>query len=154
MKYAHTIILTVFVKPEDIILDESINKKINECIRKMLVIDYDKEQVLKITEAGGFENRKIIIYELSIHKESHTNQFISNLMKSLTIEQKQYLISDKHERLDEELGFYLRLDKKALLEGKYLITDSGECFHIKMTIAAFPKNRENALKVIDEALKQ
>ena len=118
MKYAHTIILTVFVKPEDIILDESINKKINECIRKMLVIDYDKEQVLKITEAGGFENRKIIIYELSIHKESHTNQFISNLMKSLTIEQKQYLISDKHERLDEELGFYLRLDKKALLEGK------------------------------------
>jgi RNA binding exosome subunit len=153
MKYCHTIILTVFVKPEDIQLDKNINQKVQDCIKKMLVIDYDKEQVLKKIEAEGFENRKITIYELNIHKESHTNQFINNLMKNLTIEQKQFLVSDKHKRLDEELEFYLRLDKRELLEGRYLITDTGDCFHIKMTIAAFPKKRETALKVIDEMLK-
>ena len=42
------------------------------------------------------------------------------------------------------------LNIEELLKEKYSITDSGDCFHIKMHIAAFPKNRESALKVIEK----
>jgi len=41
-----------------------------------------------------------------------------------------------------------------MLEGKYELTTSGDCFHIKMNIAAFPKKIDTALVVIDDMLKQ
>jgi RNA binding exosome subunit len=157
MKYAHTISMNVFVKPEDTQLDKDISKKTLECIKSMILIDWNKEnatqEILKSATVEGFENRKIIIHELHISKESHTNQFINNLMHHLTIEQKQYLITDKHNRLDENLEFFMRLDKNKLLQGIYELTTGGDCFHIKINIAAFPKKRESALKVIDEILQ-
>lgn len=157
MKYCHTIIVNVFIKPEDIQQDNNIIKKVEECIKSMIKLDWNKEnenqEILKIIKAEGFENRKIIIYELHLHKESHTTQFVNNLMHHLTIEQKQFLTTDKHSRLDEDLEFFIRLDKNKLLQGIYELTTLGDCFHIKMNIAAFPKKRESALQVIDEMLK-
>jgi len=155
MKRAHTIIMNVFVKPEELLQDKEINNKIIDCIKKMLTVDWTRESdILNTTTAEGFDNRKIQIHELHMHKESHTNQFINNLMNHFTSEQKQFLITDKHNRLDENLEFFIRLDKKRMLEGKYELTTSGDCFHIKMNIAAFPKKIETALAVIDSMLKQ
>jgi RNA binding exosome subunit len=157
MKYCHMITMNVFVKPENILQDPDISRKTLECIKGIISIDWDKEdkqqEILKTINAEGFENRKIIIHELHLHKESHTTQFINNLMHHLTIEQKQFLTTDKHARLDENLEFFIRLDKNKLLNNIYELTTSGDCFHIKMNIAAFPKKRETALKVIDEMLK-
>jgi len=91
MKRAHTIIMTVFVKPEEVLQDKDIHSKIINCIKGMLTIDWTKEsEILTVTTVEGFDNRKIQVHELSIHKESYTNQFIDNLMKHLTLEQKQF----------------------------------------------------------------
>jgi hypothetical protein len=153
MKYVHTITLSVFVKLDDLIENPELNEKIESIITEMLPLDWQKEKVdYKKIKAEGLEGRHIIIHELKLHKEKETNTFLQTLLKKLTKEQKELLLREEELRLDENDDFFIRLDKDKLLRGIYEITTGGNCFHIRMNIAAFPKKREVAIKVIREIL--
>lgn len=155
MKYVHNISVSVFVRPEDVLDNAQIDEQIRNSLMKMLPIDWQKESVsLKLTEAEGFEGRKIRIYELRMDKEKHTTLFIRYLLSRLDQQQKHILVEEKESRLDENDDFFLRFDKQKMLNAKYELTTGGDCFHIRMNIAAFPKKRENALKIIDEIFKR
>lgn len=151
MKYCHTITLTVFVKEEHIIENPDINNIVLSKIKEMLPIDWEKgNPEYKQTKAEGLSGNAIIIHELEMHKEKETNAFIKHLLSKLSKDQKDSLRLEKESRLDENDDFYIRLEGTKLLQGTYEFTTTGNCFHIKMNIAAFPKKRENAMKVIDE----
>lgn len=151
MKYCNTITVNVFVKPEDLTEDPEIKEKSKSIIQSLLPLDWEKNNIgLSEIKAEGFEGRQIIIYELKIQKEKMTNAFLKNLLSKLSTDQKDFLKYEKESRLDENDNFFIRLDRKKLLQGIYEFTTSGDCFHIKMNIAAFPKKREVALNVIDE----
>lgn len=144
MKVAHNITASVFSVPED-------NEKV---IRKSLVslfpFDIEKEK-LAVDEqnAQGFGNRKIKIMALRINKESHTNLFLDNLKEKLGHDQRIRLAREAVTRLDSEFCFFIRLDKESLAkEGIYALTDSGSCFHIKISLAVFPKKAEKAIELV------
>ena len=54
---------------------------------------------------------------------------------------------------DDDLNFFLRLEKPKLFNHEYWITDSGDCMHIKINLAAFPKKKEKAAPLIKEIFK-
>jgi len=143
---AHNICITVFCKPKD--NTELIAKKL------LLLVPFDnkKEKIeLKKTNATGFNEKKITILEIYLEKESHTNLFLKNLAKNLADEQKLLIKRQAESRLDDELNFFLRLDKSKLTnEDKLWLTDKGDCYHIRIKIAAFPHKREVALKTIEK----
>jgi len=143
---AHNICITVFCKPEDNI------GLITEKLLFLVPFDLKKEKIkFKKRTAVGFNNRKIIILEVYLKKESHTNLFLTDLVKKLTYEQKLLIKKQAESRLDHELNFFLRIDKSRLInENKLWLTDKGDCYHIKIKIAAFPKKKEIALKIIDK----
>lgn len=147
MKLAHNIKINVFVKPED---DE---QKVVEKLKLLSQIkDFEKEKVkIKKTEATSFEERKIQIYEIELKRNKQINNFLANLIKKID-EHIELIKKQMQSRLDKNNNFFIRLEKDKLLENKYKITDSGNCYHIKITIAAFPKTRENAVKIIEEIL--
>jgi len=151
MRYIHNAKITVFLKPEEYVGSNELVQKVKALFHKLLPIDFDKEKIA-ITEeqVESFENRKIKILKLEFTKEAHTNIFIKILKELLRAEQCKTLLEQKWSRLDEELFFYIRLDKEAAFKDVFELTDSGDCIHIKMHIAAFPKNRETALKVVTE----
>jgi len=143
---AHNICITVFCKPKD--NTELIAKKL------LLLVPFDnkKEKIeLKKTNATGFNEKKITILEIYLEKESHTNLFLKNLAKNLADEQKLLIKRQAESRLDDELNFFLRLDKSKLInENKLWLTDKGDCYHIRIKIAAFPHKREAALKTVEK----
>ncbi len=143
---AHNICITVFCKPKD--NTELIAKKL------LLLVPFDnkKEKIeLKKTNATGFNEKKITILEIYLEKESHTNLFLKNLAKNLADEQKLLIKRQAESRLDDELNFFLRLDKSKLTnEDKLWLTDKGDCYHIRIKIAAFPHKREVALKIVEK----
>ncbi len=143
---AHNICITVFCKPKD--NTELIAKKL------LLLVPFDnkKEKIeLKKTNATGFNEKKITILEIYLEKESHTNLFLKNLAKNLADEQKLLIKRQAESRLDDELNFFLRLDKSKLTnEDKLWLTDKGDCYHIRIKIAAFPHKREAALKTVEK----
>ena len=114
--------------------------------------DYKIE--LKKSVAEGFKGKKITIYEVTLIKNKHIKIFIENLAGKVDEDQKKLILLQKESRLDDNLDFFLRFSKDEYLRNdKLILTDSGNCFHIKISVAAFPKKREIALEIVKGILK-
>lgn len=63
--------------------------------------------------------------------------------------QKKNIVMQIESRLGKNLDFFMRFDKEAWInEKKLILTDSGKCFHIRLSVAVFPKKRYAALKLV------
>ena len=148
MKYAHLIKLTAFsheYENSELILDAF--------LRFFPFNLEDNKIVLKKTAATGFNDKKIGILEIALIKDNLVNQFLKNLLNNMDKNQKQEILNQIESRLDKNLDFFLRFDKDSWInEKKLILTDSGKCFHLNISIAAFPKKREVALNAIRDLL--
>ena len=149
MKLAHLIKFSVFSKQGDNETD------VLNSFSSLIPFDLEEEKLeLKTSTAEGFEHTKIKIFELTLTKEKHTTKFLKALINKLDDEQKQLIFKQAESRIDENLKFFLRFDKEKLVKEKNLwLTDEGNCFHIKISIAAFPATKENALEVVKTIFK-
>ncbi|MBI2133296.1 hypothetical protein HYU11_01290 [Candidatus Woesearchaeota archaeon] len=143
MKIANSIKISVFAKEDE---NEA---AIEEKLRELTSLDLEKEKInVKKQTATGFNEKKIRIMEIVLEKDRHIKAFIGFLKENLGEKQKEILLRQKESRLDNNLNFFIRLDKEKLLNNEFWITDSGNCFHIKANIAAFPKKKEKAVEII------
>ena len=140
----HNVEIRVFCKPEDSL------DKVRKSLLSFIPFDLSKEKVkLNEKSTSGFGERKIVILEIKLNKQRYVIQSLRNLNKMLNNDQKDLIKSQVESRLDDEGYFYLRFDKHMLIdEGKLWLTDKGDCYHIRLSIAAFPKTRENVLNTI------
>jgi RNA binding exosome subunit len=145
MKLANNVKLSVFVK-------EGENQaEIEEKLKSLVPLDIEKEKIaLTKQNATGFNEKKITIIEIALIKDRNINAFLDDFKGKLGEKQKELLIRQKETRLDNEMDFFIRLDKPRLLNGEYWITERGNCFHIKISISAFPKNREKGLETVEK----
>ena len=149
MKYANRIRLTVFsYEHED-------RNSVLEAFLGFFPFNLEESKViLKKSRASGFSEKKIEIFEAALAKDSLIKQFLNNLLSNLGEVQKGQLIQQAESRLDNEMNFFIRFDKDSWINDRKLyLTDSGKCFHLKMSIASFPKKREVSLKVVKELFK-
>jgi len=145
MKLAHAVNLRVFVKPEDDY------EKDKEAFLSLIPFSLEDEKVsLQETKAEGFNERQIRILELQLDKQRHVKAFLEKLQGELSGAQKQQLL-EQDDRLDDNCDFYLRFRKQDL--PKLVLTDKGDCVHVRLSIAAFPKKRENASEAVKEIFK-
>ena len=144
MRFANNIKVSVFVKPEE---DEASIKK---HLLALFPFDLEQEKIIfKRSNATGFNQKEIIILEVDLKKERHTNAFLNFLKEKLNEQQKAVLVKQEN-RLDEDCNLFIRLDKEKLLNNEFWIIDSGECYHIRISIAAFPKKKEKARVVVEK----
>ncbi len=113
-----------------------------------------EEEKLKIKETNtkGFDEKTIKILELELIKDKYCNKFIKRLSELLSAEDKKKLIEQEN-RLDENFNFFIRLDKEKMQEQKFLLTETGNCYHITINISAYPRKKENAYNMIKELFK-
>ena len=146
MKYTRLIKLTAFsYENEDA-------QSILEAFLRFFPFNLEENKVfLKKTEASGSNESKITIFEAEIKKDSLVKQFLESILENMGRTQKEIVIAQSESRLDKTLDFFLRFEKERWIKEKKLeLTDSGKCFHLRMSIAAFPKKREIALKLIKD----
>ncbi|MEK6857267.1 MAG: RNA-binding domain-containing protein [Nanoarchaeota archaeon] len=151
MRYVNNIKISVYVK-----VDEELVEKIKQKIINFIPFNLEEEKIeLKEENVQSFNEKIIKIFTIELVKEKHTNDFLKFLNSKLTKEQKMLLLSQKESRLDEEQFFFIRLDKTELVENdRFFITDSGNCVHIRMSIASFPRKRKVALQAIEKIFKE
>ncbi len=140
MRNFHNIQVSVFIHDNED--EEKILKKLKE------LFPFKIEKYLIREEATGIKKDKIIIYKVKIDKQSLTNKFMKHLVEQFNDKEKERLYFQLTSRLDDELNFFIRLDKKELLNDKFVLTDSGNCYHIKALVAAYPKRKEEAEEII------
>ena len=151
MKLAHQIKLKVFSYGRHNEDDKLILGKLLE----FFPFDLEEEKIeLKKTGALGMDENQITIYEVVLTKEKHISRFLENLKEKIDGNQKKLILEQLESRLDDNLDFFLRFDKdECLKNNKLQLTDSGNCFHLKMSIAAFPKKRNIALGIVNNLFK-
>ncbi len=149
MKLVNSIKMSVFTK------EEENEREIEEKLKQLIPLELEKEKIAVTKQtATGFNEKRIRIIEAMLTKDRHINAFLEKLKENLSEKQKELLIRQKESRLDDELNFFIRLDKEKLLNNEHWVTDSGNCYHIRINIAAFPKRREDALKMIEKIFGQ
>lgn len=142
MKLIHNITITVFVKA-----DED-SKPTAKTILEFLPEDLDAEKIrIEETILKAEYGDDITKFSVRLEKERHTKIVINKIKEILDKDQIKRL-RDEENRIDEQGMFYLRLDRQKLeKEEKAELTDRGDCFHFKIMLACFPKNREKAIEV-------
>ena len=145
MKLAHNIKVSVFCGPEE---NEA---EIKKALISLFPFGLEKEKInVDEQSATGFNEKKIKIFEIILKKDSHINSFLKNLKEKVG-NQAKILAEQAESRIDNELCFFLRLDKEKLVnENAHILTEKGSCFHIKASIAAFPRKREIAIGIVRE----
>jgi len=148
MRWIHRATITALAKPEEDV------EAIRQGIIALVPFNIEEAKIkLEVQNAEGFEDKIIKIFTIILTKEAHTNDFLQFLLDNLSEEQKKLLISQTESRLDKDLDFFIRIEKdKWMNERKIMITDGGYCFHIKMSLAAFPKKRETAIALVNKIL--
>jgi RNA binding exosome subunit len=145
MKLLHHIKISVFAKEDE---DEKVIQE-----KLLSLFPYKITKQLKKTTALGFFDKKITILEVLLERTKEINLFLEQFLSNLTNAQKQTLITQLDSRLDDFLHFFIRIDKDSLMKNnEFKITDSGNCFHIKMSVAAFPKKRSTAKKIVQKLI--
>jgi RNA-binding protein len=147
MKYIHNVTVSVFAREEE----DKI--RIQEAMIGLLPeIDFEKEKVSVVSSTVEAHDKSLMYtYSLKVHKQRHVRHLLSVIFNSISPEEKQKLYDQRDNRIDGEGCFFLRLDKEFLMsKSKYKITDGGKCFHVRIKLAAYPKSKENAVKVFEE----
>lgn len=148
MKYLHNLEIKVFSKNEP----ENLIEKGFDFITPF---DFQKENLkIDIKEyKSDSENQNvepIKINSLFIDKQRFLSEFIKHIRKLFNSEQKKRIINNAEKYMDDDCRIYIRLDKDALLKNHLELVEHGNCYHINMNIAAFPKKKEKALEIIKE----
>ncbi len=146
---AHRVELSVFVREEE----SPRKEEFIGALRSLVPFRLEEEKVAVESQAvQGFNEKRILIARIILQKARHVRAFMDALRERLSAAQKALLREQASSRLDKESNFFVRLDREALLENKLHLTDSGDCYHLKMGIAVFPSTPEAALAAVDEWL--
>jgi len=135
MKLLHNIKISVFEYQ-----DSDDFERIKPCLEWLCGFDIKKQLVIK--KMDEFNDKNLITFELKISKQQQLRSIINNINENLTKEQKIKILNEK---LDENLHYFFRFDKKHFLNKELVLTNSGICFHIRLNIAAYPKKKEIGL---------
>jgi RNA-binding protein len=152
MKLVHHVKINVFCKEgED---KGSIRKTLNVLLPEEALEEINQGK-LKVQEstATGFKEKTITIIEVQLSKQKHVKAWIELFNNKLSQKQKETLLGQAESRLDAEMRFFIRLDKPALLKKEFTLTDKGNCFHITLMLAAYPKKKGVALLLVNKLFK-
>jgi len=149
MKIAHLIKVSVFSHEDE---EES---EIKKGFLSLFPFNLDEEKIgLNERKVKGLEQKMLYTFEAELKKDRHINAFLKNLIDGISSEDKERIIRQAESRLNDELDFYLRFDiKEYLANKKFKLVEHGHCFHIKISVAAFPAKREKALNIVKELFK-
>lgn len=146
--WAHQVVVKVFVKPEESL--ESVERALAE-----LIPLEGEEFKIETERVMGFGERVIHILRVRLTKQRAVNVFLKWFVSSLAPAQKSLLIEQAGSRVDDQLNLFVRLDKGGWLKHrKVWLTESGECFHVRISLAVFPRKRELALDLVHELFQK
>jgi RNA binding exosome subunit len=150
MKLIHSIKIDLFSKSDD-------PKEINDAFDFILPFDPVKEKVDITAKYYGKDEETdsgdpLTVYTVNIDKQSQITRTIEYLRRMLSPIQKRDIIDTTKKFMDEDCCMFIRLDKQSLLKKQFELVEHGDCFHIRINIAAYPKSVSKAKEIAEQIL--
>lgn len=147
-KLVHSVKLNVFEKNvKDI-------PAILSVFYRLFPLDFEKNHIqIDHEQLEGFSE---IIHSLTLQTTSnrHNMLLIDTIFSQMMKEDRALLEMQKESRLNDEGYLFIRFDKQLLFQNIFRLTDSGECFHLKIKLAAYPATRERYFFIFQSILKR
>lgn len=142
MRLVHNVTVSVFSRTAE-------EKNAIHKVLISLIPDEDPSKIsIREEIAEAYDETSIFIYSMKLHRQRIIRRFLETLFDNLSSEDLQRIYDERELRVDDEGCLYIRLDKASLKDGSFEMTDSGDCFHIRIKLAAYPKNKENAMEAL------
>lgn len=119
--------------------------------RALLFASGGKEERVHRTKCEGYHGNPIVVLDVCIS----TTKSIKAVFQSLSLEDRQTMLEDLEDRIDEDCTFYFRLDKQEAFQGRMAMGEKGEgddVIAVHGKVRSYPKSRETSLKVMGEFL--
>ncbi|MGE0793170.1 MAG: RNA-binding domain-containing protein [Candidatus Woesearchaeota archaeon] len=173
MKLAHNVVLKMFqddiqtIEEVDLSLFENIlpeyikeyiknlnEKELKEALKKEnIFIEIEnlklKDSLKRTSDVSIIGGKDLFVVEFKIEKDKIIKDILKNLKEKLGKKQCDLIVSQEN-RVDEDCNFFIRLDKNELIKNNFILTDGGNCLHIKFKLACYPNKREVGLKLVEE----
>jgi RNA binding exosome subunit len=123
--------------------------KVFSAIKKIITEQVFQEANIKKSKLDGHYGNPITYLSIRVYKKSLIKKIIENLLSDINIQDRELLLSNFDNRVDDEGNFFIRFDKQAAYLGELNLCETDPIrLKIKLTIPR--KQREQII----EALKQ
>ena len=108
------------------------------------------DDIVEITNVDGYYNNPISTLSANITRKQDCLAFARFVRENMHPGDVELLRSEMPDRLDEDQLFHFRLDKQAAYLNEVKLSSSSDAITVKVKIATFPKNWEQAGKIVEE----
>ena len=112
-----------------------------------------EENVIEPETEGAVFTKEMVELSSRLTKNAQMREFASKVLGGLDDYDKRNLRERLSDRVDEECNLYLRLSKAEAAAGR-MVVEYKDPVHVTFKLAAYPANRENALKSASELLDE
>ncbi len=119
-------------------------------ISKSKIRDGNTDDIVETTNVEGYYKNPISTLSANITRKQDCLAFARFVQENMHPQDVELLRSEMPDRLDDDQLFHFRLDKQAAYLNKVKLTSSSDAITVKVKIATFPKNREQAGKIVEE----
>ena len=104
---------------------------------------------LTVQETDSDEGN-MTIYELFFNKMHDTSYFMKKVIAAHSAQQCKKVYDDPESIMDDSGHIKIRFDKRALIDGKIVIAERGDCYIASAAVAAYPKTYESVIAIIEK----
>ncbi len=150
MEIAHSVAIRVFCGEEE---NES---EVMNGLKSLLPFNLEKEKTaIQKQTAFGFSDKRINIFEVTLTKKRHVKVFLENMLMKISGTDKLMLLRQLDSRVDDDANFFLRFEKETLAKRNgLLVTDGGNCYHVRIKVASFPSTKKSGVTVMERVLAE
>jgi len=146
-KLLHSIALNVFERYVEKL------PEVQSVFHRLLPLDFEKNHIkIDHQQLEGFSG---IIHSLTLQTTSHRHNslLLDSIFSHLSKQEISLIELQKESRLNNDGVFYIRLDKQSLLQNLFRLTDGGDCFHMRIKLAAYPATKDRYFQNLQKILE-
>jgi len=130
-------------------------EKVLEAMGTFFPEDIPSEDIeFEILETEGYFGNPIKVINAEVKRSRSVKKMLENLKNLLSEEDKEYLLENLEEKVDETGTFFIRFNKQKAYLGEVAVGEGEDVIQVKIKVKAFPMKKETVVKTIKEWLSE
>lgn len=121
------------------------SKRVEAALRTLLPEDAELERVT----SEGHHGDRILVLSTRVERADEIRHVLSQLA-TLSASEREPLLDEVDERIDDNTSFFLTLSKQAAFDGR---VERGDGITLRGKVEAYPATRDRAIEHVREALQ-
>jgi len=130
-------------------------EKVLEAMGIFFPEDVPSEDIeFEILETEGYFGNPIKVINAELKRSKSVKKMLEHLKELLNEEDKEYLLENLEEKVDETGTFFIRFNKQKAYLGEVAVGEGEDVIQVKIKVKAFPMKKETVVKTIKEWLSE